>query len=241
MEGPSVHLVADELAGFAGQTIESATGNANQPLGDVKGTRIERVRAVKKRLFLDTADRHIVIHFLMYGSYRVNEERDLDERLSLVCDRDTLNVYSCSVKILDPEAPELRRYDRPDQDVLAAEFNHADATSAIRSRDDPVADVLLDQAVFGGVGNIIKNEVLWEVGVHPEKPGAELTPAAAQEVTESAVAWAKEWYDRKTAGEELRMSIYRADTCPSCGAHVQREELGQYDRVTYWCENCQSL
>lgn len=240
MEGPSVHRVADELAGFAGQTIQSATGNAKQPLGDVEGSRIDQVRAVKKRLFLDTTDRHIVIHFLMYGSYRVNEERELDERLSLDCDRDTLNVYSCSVKILDPEASELQRYDQPAHDVLAAEFDRGAAESAISSRDDPVADILLDQDVFGGVGNIIKNEVLWEVGIHPGKPGNELTPDTAQEVVTSAISWAEDWYERKQAGKELRMRIYRADTCPSCGAAVAREELGEHDRVTYWCKNCQS-
>ena len=30
-----------------------------------------------------------------------------------------------------------------------------------------VCDALLDQTVFAGVGNIIKNEVLFRTGVHP--------------------------------------------------------------------------
>lgn len=240
MEGPSVHLVADELARFEEQTIRSATGNAKQPLADLEGEEITGVRAVKKRLFLDTPNRHVVVHFLMYGSYRVNADRDLDERLSLECDTDTLNVYSCSVKVLAPDDPELADYDQPDGDVLAPAFDREAAIRSLISRTEPVADILLDQQVFGGVGNIIKNEVLWEVGIHPTMSGSDMAEATATHLTDTAIQWSRDWYRRKKNDKSLDTQIYRADECPECGTAVTREEIGTHDRVTYWCPTCQS-
>lgn len=239
MEGPSVHRVAEELSNFEGQTVKSATGNAKQPLQKLEDKRIEEIRAIKKRLFLDFASLHIVIHFLMYGSYRVNEERDLDERLSLVCEEDTLNIYSCSVKVLEEGDEELSEYDRPREDVLSEMFDIDQAVKTIMSRDDLIADILLDQNVFGGVGNIIKNEVLWEAGVNPNTIGSNLMEEDSQELAEEAVQWSKYWYETKKNNGNLDMSIYRASNCPNCGSEVIREEIGENNRITYWCPECQ--
>ncbi|MFB6311305.1 MAG: DNA-formamidopyrimidine glycosylase family protein [Salinirussus sp.] len=239
MEGPSVHRVADELQRFAGQTVSHVGGNADQPLDQLTDRRIDAVRAVKKRLFLDLGTVHIVIHFLMYGSYRVNETRDLDERLRLECTEDTLNVYSCSVKVLEDGDEELAAYDRPTEDVLSETFDTEQATKALLTDDRPVADVLLDQSVFGGVGNIVKNEVLWEVGLDPSTPATTLDEIEAEELTAVAVEWTADWYRTKCDGGELGLSVYQCDSCPDCGAALEREELGEYDRITYWCPTCQ--
>ena len=42
------------------------------------------------------------------------------------------------------------------------------------------ADALLDQDVFAGAGNIIKNEVLHRIRVHPESPVGRLPQVAGQ-------------------------------------------------------------
>ena len=51
--------------------------------------------------------------------------------------------------------------------------------------DELVCDALLDQDIFGGVGNIIKNEVLYRIRVHPEStvgvlPAAKMTKLIAE-------------------------------------------------------------
>ncbi len=240
MEGPSVYRVADELADFEGQTIERVGGNADQPLEDLADGTIQRVRAVKKRLFLDVDPRHVVIHFLMYGSYRVNERRDLDERLALECEADSLYVYSCSVKVLEDGDEELARYDRPAEDVLSNEFDRGRAVERLLDDDRSVADVLLDQSIFGGVGNIIKNEVLWEVGINPQTSGTALDRSTAEALTAEAVEWTMDWYQTKIDGGDLGMQVYRGDECPRCETALERAELGAYDRITYWCPDCQA-
>ena len=239
MEGPGAHRVADDLARFAGQRVESVGGTADQPLDRFEGRTIDDVRAVKKRVFLDAGDHHVVVHFLMYGSYRVNESRHLEERLELVCESDTLTVYSCSVKVLADGDPDLEAYDRPEEDVLSPQFDREAALAALAERDDTLVDVLLDQSVFGGVGNRIKNEVLWQQGRHPETPADELSPDARKPLVDAAVRWTRAWYECKRRGESMPHEVYRHDTCSSCGGDIRKADLGATDRVTYWCPACQ--
>lgn len=239
MEGPGAHTVADELSRLAGQRIDTVGGNADQPLDRLEGRTLEDVRAVKKRLFLDAGDLHVVVHFLMYGSYRVNEHRDLEERLELVCETDTLTVYSCSVKVLEDDDPDLAAYDRPEEDVLSKEFDGEAAREALAERDDPVVDVLLDQSVFGGVGNRIKNEVLWQERIHPETPASALSAATREALVDATVDWTREWYEHKQRGDSMPHRVYRHGTCIECGEDVRKADRGATDRVTYWCPNCQ--
>ena len=53
-------------------------------------------------------------------------------------------------------------------DVCSPKFSFSRSKEAVRSqRSRMLCDVLLDQAVMPGVGNIIKNEALFDSGLHP--------------------------------------------------------------------------
>ena len=217
----------------------SVGGNADQPLEDLVGGRIRSIRAMKKRLFLDLDPFHLVVHFLLNGSYRVNERRDLDERLALECGRDSLNLYSCSVQVLEDGEEELTGYDRPQADVLAEAVDGRRAIETLLTDDRPVADILRDQAVFGGVGNLIKNAVLWAVSLHTLVPGAALDRSTAEELPDQAVRYARYWYRQKKNEGELGMQGYRGEACPACESALERKEFGEYARITDWCPVCQ--
>lgn len=239
MEGPSVHRIADRLHIFEGQTIQRVAGNAKQPKEQLQGETITTVRAVKKRLFIETSTATAVIHFLMYGSYRVNERRDLDERLSLHCSSDDLHLYSCSAKILQPGSKTLAGYDDPEGDVLSPRFDHTRALQTMQTDNRVIADVLLDQDIFGGIGNILKNEVLHATGIHPASRASAIDQATAENLIDTAVRQADAWYRRKQAGERREWTVYRQQQCPSCGGRLTRHKMGAYDRVTFFCERCQ--
>ncbi len=106
------------------------------------------------------------IHFLLFGKYAINEERPGNARMSLTFDKGAFHVYSCSVKFI--EEPLDYVYDWP-ADVLSAEWDPKAAKKKLLAKPDMwVTDALLDQNIFAGVGNIIKNEVLYRIKVHPE-------------------------------------------------------------------------
>ena len=106
------------------------------------------------------------VHFLLFGNYRINIRRDIPSRLTLLFENGEFNMYNCSIKFL--EEPLNTLYDRK-VDVMSEEWDTKYVLQFLQQcPTQMVADALLDQNKFAGVGNIIKNEVLWRVKIHPE-------------------------------------------------------------------------
>src|SRR5690606_5454924 len=100
------------------------------------------------------------------GTYRINESRTLPLRLGLTFDNGELNLYTSSLKYLEGNLDDI--YDWK-ADVLSDHWNPKEAIKKlVRQPDTLVTDALLDQQIFAGVGNIIKNEVLYRTRVHPK-------------------------------------------------------------------------
>lgn len=77
--------------------------------------------------------------------------------------------------------------------MLSKSFDERKALAKIEEDDRAIADVLLDQDIFRGVGNIMKNEILLESGVHPETIASELPEEEARRLIDAAVDWAWFW------------------------------------------------
>ena len=106
------------------------------------------------------------VHLLMLGSYCINERKDKPIRLGLgFADGEEINFYSCSVKFVDEPLHEV--YDWR-TDVMAESWNATLARAKLRASPEAlVCDALLDQTIFAGVGNVIKNEILFRIRLHP--------------------------------------------------------------------------
>jgi endonuclease-8 len=106
----------------------------------------------------------------------------------------------------------------------------------------PIGDVLLDQRVACGVGNVYRSEVCWAERVHP------WTPLSAVDVTTRArlVACAGRLL-RANLGPGARttvpggLAVYgrRGEPCRRCGTPVDSAVGGSLGRVASWCPNCQ--
>ena len=98
-------VIAERLAGFVGKTVTAAAGNARIDKDILQGKEIKAIFSRGKNLVITFPDFAIKLHFLMYGSYRINEERaGVEPRLALRFDDDTiLNFYNCSIRILSSQ------------------------------------------------------------------------------------------------------------------------------------------
>lgn len=105
----------------------------------------------------------------------------------------------------------------------------------METSDQMIADVLLDQSVFGGVGNRINNEVLWNTKVYPTTLANDLNAAIQAEIVQDAVRCATHWYQCEQSGEPLNSKAYQREECPRCGTAFEKAERGTRFRVTYWC------
>lgn len=117
--------------------------------------------------------------------------------------------------------------------------------ATIASPDDDIADVLLDQRVAAGVGNVFKSEVLWACRLHPLTPLGQVDDDLRRRLIETAAAQlqANLTTRRRTtvAGPPGSVAVYgRARRpCRRCGTPIRWRRTGRDHRSTYWCPRCQ--
>jgi len=238
-EGPSIVILRTEAAKFAGHTIQHAAGNAKIDLPRLLGREVRSLRSFGKQFLIELPDRLAVrIHLLMFGSYRIDERRDVPPRLSLGFDDGELNFYNCSVRLLEGDLDAL--YDWR-ADVMSDSWDPVLARAKLRAMPQTLGcDALLDQNVFAGVGNIIKNEVLYRTRIHPLSVVGGLSPRKLRELVEQARVYAFEFLAWKKA-HVLRQHwlVHNRGRCPRHDIPLHRAYLGKTNRRSFYCERCQ--
>jgi endonuclease-8 len=237
-EGPSIVILKEQTVGFVGKKITRVGGNTKVDTSRLAGRRIVGIHSWGKHFLLELEDFSIRIHFLLFGSYRINEHKATPARLSLKFARGELNFYACSVKLIEGDLRDT--YDWR-VDVMSDEWDAALARRKLRAEPDRlVCDVLLDQSIFAGVGNIIKNEVLFRIRVHPLSTVGSLPPRKLRGLVEEArrysfefLAWKKAFVLRK------HWLVHTKRMCPRCEIPLRLQILGRTQRRTFYCERCQ--
>ena len=100
----------------------------------------------------------------------------------------------------------------------------------------PVGEVLLDQTVAAGIGNVVRCEALYALRVDPWAP--------LQGISDTTLAALLE-ESRRVLQAGLRArgvlpkEIYGSKICRRCGAVVRRRGQGDEARIVHWCPQCQ--
>ncbi len=117
-----------------------------------------------------------------------------------------------------------------------------------------IADVLLDQRVAAGIGNVYKSEVLFIERLHPLTPLGALDGVALERLYRRAVdlmranlgPWRRTTTADRSRGELPRRGVGRhfvyrrvGRPCYACGAPIETLRHGDAARVTYFCPSCQ--
>lgn len=241
-EGPSLVLLKEAARPLAeGRRITRASGNTTAiDTAALRGCRIVSVRTWGKHFLLELDSGCTVrVHFLLFGSWRIDDPKDTPARLSLGLEGGhAIDFYACSVQPVD--GPLDDAYDWR-ADVMSDAWDAALARRRLRAHPDVLAcDALLDQDVFAGVGNIIKNEVLFRIRVHPLSPVGALPAARLRELVAQAREYAFEFLEWKRQGVLKRHWLaHRQSECPRCHIPFEKHKLGRTARVAYYCERCQ--
>jgi endonuclease-8 len=202
------------------------------------GKRILAIKLWGKHMLWCFSDFSIRIHFLMFGTYYINSSKDRVPRLSIQFEHDHLNLYSCGVRMIDEPLDEI--YDWTN-DVLTPQWDPKAARKKLKAIPDTlVTDALLDQTIFSGVGNIIKNEILHLIKVHPESRVGALPPARLRDLIKQASAYSHQFLQWKRDGVlRKNWQVHTKKTCPRDGTPICKAHLGETDRRTFYCPTCQ--
>jgi endonuclease-8 len=214
------------------------------------GDRAVAVESYGKWLSIEMASRRVLrVHLEMTGEWRVIERgqrwpkpRHLARVVLATADHEVMCFQAPKVEIgrvgdgrLDYLGPNLCSAS-PDLDAVRQRIaDLADPTAQI-------GDVLLDQRLAAGIGNVYRCESLNEIGVHPESALGELDPdQVAGAYAFAAVAL---WDNRLRPKREVYrggFAVYgrTGRDCRRCGGTIRVADLGTHARTTWWCERCQ--
>ncbi|MCP3914392.1 MAG: formamidopyrimidine DNA glycosylase [bacterium] len=256
-EGDTIHKLAAAIAPrLAGQELVRGTLR-DAPGFDLAGRRVARVFAHGKHLFVETADGLVVrSHLGMHGSwhrYAPGERwRKPAWRAGVV-----LSTARDVIVCFDPKEVECvevgggrdraaRRRVGPDVTV-AAPGGAIIAERAARYLDPaaPVVDLLLDQRVASGIGNVYKSEVLFLGRVPPWTLAGELGLDRVEGLYRTAHELLSKNLgggDRVTRfepGGDLWVYGRAGRSCYRCAAAIDNARMGRDRRSTFWCTACQ--
>lgn len=132
---------------------------------------------------------------------------------------------------------------------LGKDFNEKYLAIKLKGKKSPIKNILLDQQVVAGFGNIYVCELLFRAGIRPDTPGQILKAKAlknivkhGKDVLNEAIAVGGtsisdyRRIDDKSGEFQHFLKVYQKEQCP-LGHHVENIKLG--GRSSFFCPVCQ--
>jgi endonuclease-8 len=225
----------------------------------IAGRVIERVVARGKHLIVMFSGGVLLrSHLRMHGSwhlYRPGEPwRRSPARMRLRVD--TAAWCAVAFDVYDAELVAAETLDRvralaalgPDLAQPGVDLGLA-ATRLQAAGDRAIGEVLLDQRIVAGLGNVYRSEVLFLARISPfvpagrlDRPETEALVRIAADLLRVNVARARGGRvttRRQSPGDALWVYRRRGLPCRRCGTAVQSAATPESGRRVYWCPHCQ--
>ncbi|MCU1593360.1 MAG: Formamidopyrimidine-DNA glycosylase [Frankiales bacterium] len=260
-EGHTIHRLARDhsaLLRHSTVTMASPQGRFVEGAARLSGRTLDGIEPYGKHLFYAFGDLFLHVHLGLYGKWTAGLGPPPDVRGQV---RLRMTTDSAWVDLRGATACEV--YDRKDKAAVLARLGpdplrpRADAEKAWdrlhRSRS-AIGQLLMDQSVVAGIGNVYRAEVLFRSGLSPFTPGNAVPRATWEGMwvdtrvlmragvkANRIVTTVPEDRDRPT-GRATRADshyVYRRAglPCRRCGTEVRTQVLAA--RNLFWCPTCQ--
>ncbi|XP_036312765.1 endonuclease 8-like 3 [Pipistrellus kuhlii] len=205
------------------------------------------VDTLGKELFLFFGPKALRVHFGMKGYVRINppeceSKNGVCPVLEVQLSEDRICFFDSSVELRDSAESQRRVRMMGELDVCSPKFNFSRAEREVRKQQGRVlCDVVMDQRVLPGVGNIIRNEALCDSGLHPTLRVCQLTEEQIQRLVKMTRDFSLLFYKCRKAGLAVskHYKVYGRPHCGRCRSRITVCRLGENSRMTYFCPHCQ--
>ena len=259
-EGHTIHRIAiDHFRVLRGKqvAVSSPQGRFAADAALVDGARLTRLEAFGKHLFYSWSNGLVGhVHLGLFGKFRVHREvAPLDAptvRMRLAVPRATVDLTGPTDCTIGTQDDRDRIVSRLGPDPLRDDADPQEAFRAVARRAAPIGQLLLDQRVMSGVGNVYRAEALFVNGISPNRRGNEITAevfdalwATIEEMLRQGVAdnriitLDREEFDVPTGPTQRGEAtyVYHRDLCLRCASPIVTVGLG--GRPCYFCPVCQ--
>lgn len=263
-EGPQVARWAKQLGALAGEPLVDVAlpRRLAERAPGLLGQRVVRVRSHGKHLLTELSGGETLhTHAMMWGSWQIGapplklrkDPRYVRVRL-LTPTHEAVFFHGPLVELLTPD--ELARHRTLPElgpDLVWPDFDREEAARRVYAQGErPIGDVVLDQRVVAGIGNIYKSEGLFLTGIDPRRPATGVGRAELERL------WNELGPIMRAASEpggrmirlppELEVLGYRrwvyrrrGQPCLRCGTPIEMVRQGALERSSYFCPVCQPL
>jgi len=266
-EGHTVHRTANQFRSkFLNQplAVDSPQGRFSASAAQISGLALSESYAIGKQLFLVFDEREVLrIHLGIYGKWKWHKEPFASGFLSeppVGEVRARFYDQSWLAELRGPTVCEVISreearavHDRLGPDPLNPDPGHAERerfVARVRRSGQSIAQLLMDQSVISGVGNVYRAELLFRAGLDPYLPGKQLSTEILQVLWQDAVRLlevgvktgvmiTRDDFLAADPGKPERNFVYKreGDPCRQCGTDVKIAILS--GRKLYWCPTCQ--
>ncbi len=260
-EGHSIHRQARDQAPMLRRKlvkVSSPQGRFLEGAALLDGRRCLAVEACGKHLFYRFSGGDALhIHLGLYGKFLCVPVPAAEPRgLVRVRLESPTHVVDCNgpncCEVLD-EAAVDRLIARIGPDVLRGDADPERAWERIGRSRAPVGQLVMDQSVMAGIGNIYRTEILWRQRIHPLTPGRSLTREAFDAFWSDSAALLRVGVNERaiiTVDGVLegkvkrgpgrygaRTNIFKKANCPRCGGPIRQFAIAS--RKVFSCDACQ--
>lgn len=226
------------------------------------GKRVESVERVAKYVLLNLTDNNVWLFHLGMSGKLIATDRDTPRQKHdhIVVDLDDGRQlryhdprrFGLAIATHADELGELSQLRHLGVDPFDERLSGEYLFGFTRASDRRIRDLLLDQQIVAGLGNIYANEVLAMVQVKPTTRARRLTrkqvtliAAAIPELLHDAIQWCGTSFsdyrdaDDKSGEFQNHLRVYdrHGETCRSCPGIIKRVAIG--NRSAFYCPACQ--
>lgn len=248
-EGPTARLKAMQIEEeFREKELQDIFVRSKRQYIEAKlliGKKLSKATSYGKNILLYFNGYVIRIHLMMYGSIRFEREYSKpfrQVRLVLFFKDKNLVVYNAPiVEINETGKIEKELYSIYGIDPLTNWNEEKLIEKVLEQKERKIGDVLLDQSIFNGIGNILRNEILFRAGINPERKIKDMKIDEIKEIVLYTKKLCDEFLKYKIEGKGIKdlLLVYNKKTCQKCGNKLVFYRQEPNKRKTFYCPICQ--
>ena len=194
-EGHTIHRAAqDHHKRLSGQTLQVSSPQGKFSAGSevLSGKLCHSVEALGKHLLYRFESRDVLhVHLGLFGRIR-SGRLPLKEpigavRVRLVGDTHCIDINGPAICEVMGAVETKVLFNRIGPDILRSDAEPIRAFARTAKSKLPIGQLLMDQSVIAGIGNIFRSEILWRQGVHPKTPGNAIDETTFNKIWEDAI------------------------------------------------------
>ncbi len=238
-EGPSILHLRNKLLPFKGKIVKKAGGYGPMPTDWIDGKKLLDICTWGKHLLFVFKNGTVRVHLMLFGEIHINERKKTNRSFFLEFAKGEINGYVVKAEKLKGIPEEV--YDWR-TDILHKDFDPAYIKTLLKKHaEKTIDDVLMDQAVFTGVGNKIRNEALYLAGIHPLSITGKIPAAKIARLIKEVKTYAHLFFEElETKGVHKNFVVYKQEYAAD-GSEVTMKVLPRTKRKIYFSEHKQVL